>query len=382
MDNLRFNLSKYITDHNFLFSYIKVYLIDNNLLKAEFVKKLGISLSYFCYLEQKKQPLENKMADLIIKKMKLNKLKPARVKEYETTLFRVYNMIFYKNSNNIATEQENILAYKAENNILSPIFELMWLVTKVVFNSYSVLENEKYYHRIFKRLKKYKFLFVEEIEVLYAIALCRFELVKNIDLTKLDDLCYKYPIASPLIHHFIATLFYFDGEFNKALIYEEKVELEYKRIYNPIRQSDTICVKVCIYNEIAEYNLAYETCYPLISYMIFGGSSYTNLKVLKKNFYNTLLLMKKYDELQLYLSMLSKFDNVDIIYQILLLGHYNNSMELIKLQELYKDDDYISELISFAINYKKMTKASYNQFINNKNAEQLFRKIIRQVINK
>lgn len=381
MDNLRFDLSKYVTNHKFLFSYVKVYLLDNNLLKAEFVKKLGISLSYFCYLEQKQQPLENKMADLIIKNIKLNKLKLNKIKEYEATLFRIYNMVFYKNSNNIVLEQEKLLAYRDENTILSPIFELMWLVTKIVFNSYYVLENKKYYNAIFKKLKKYKFLFVDEIEVLYKIALCRFEVSKNIDLTKIDDLCYKYPVVAPLLHHFIASLFYFNGEFNKALIYEEKVELEYKRIYNPIRQSDTICVKVCIYNEIAEYNLAYETCYPLISYIIYGGSDYTDLKVLKKNFYNTLMLMKKYDELQLYLSMLSKFDNVDIVYQILLLGHNNELEKLLKYQDLYKDDDYLSKLIYVAINYKKMTRASYNQFIN-ENAEQLFQKIIRQVINK
>lgn len=114
MDNLKFDLSKYLTDHSFLFSYIKVYLLDNNLLKAEFIKKLGISLSYFCYLEQKKQPLENKMADLIIKQMKLNKLKPSKIKEYEAALFRVYNMIFYKNGNNIDSWQAKLLAYKDE----------------------------------------------------------------------------------------------------------------------------------------------------------------------------------------------------------------------------------------------------------------------------
>ncbi|UKI50827.1 MAG: hypothetical protein L6U99_05645 [Clostridium sp.] len=71
--------------------------------------------------------------------------------------------------------------------------------------------------------------------------------------------------------------------------------------------------------------------------------------------------------------MLSKFDNVDIVYQILLLGHNNELEELLKYQDLYKDDDYLSKLIYVAINYKKMTRASYNQFIN-ENAEQLFQK--------
>ncbi|UKI50825.1 MAG: hypothetical protein L6U99_05635 [Clostridium sp.] len=71
-------------------------MLDNNLLKAEFVKK-NWELVYHIFLlfrTKKQQPLENKMADLIIKNIKLNKLKLTKIKEYEATLFRIYNMVF------------------------------------------------------------------------------------------------------------------------------------------------------------------------------------------------------------------------------------------------------------------------------------------------
>lgn len=374
-----FDLEEYLYNHKYLFSYVKAYLKKNNILKSDFVKKLQMSYSNYCQLEGKNSHLKDEHVNNICREMNINRIDSSKLNEYSSTISRIYTKIYFKKNDDIDIEIKHLDDYILDNNILAPVFELFKLIINIIFDNNSIKRQRELYYQKYQELKCFEDVFSDAIETVFIMIACKMEPSSKIDFNRIEIAVTRFTPIKALVYHFIGSMYYYEQNYSKALLYELAVQKDFQNNYNPVRLIDSTNCLLCIYNATGEYLLVYDTIKPLIGYIFYGSTSPREITSLKYNFYYSLFFMKMDDELMKYIKG-DKLDNVGITFLIFKYAMARDMSKLSNLSKYINDENFDNyAILDFFLNYNDKTEEEINAFIN-EIPDQLNKKIITAII--
>ena len=326
----------------------------NKLKKIDVLNENGISISSYKYSRGKDIATNNNHL-ILLKYFKINRINDKYVEYAEKILTDIYFSIYYKRDYFYDSHMNIINKLINDNNYLKPIF--------VVFKVLLVMNSDKAYDNICELIDddiKYlsfipKNYFYNELKYYYELIL--------LYVKKINDVTYDYNADDKyhnilwMYYHIKGTFYYTNKDYEKTLVYLQRLCEIYKKDYNLIRF--ILCKNniLQIYNLLGFFDFTIDEALTIIDYLIYQTDKKQYAMYSIRHLFAAFVLSEKYNDLINYYK--------DFINDISLVKGTASICLLIAYKKCNYKKDYVERNLKDIICANEKNKIAYNKLFNN-----------------